>query len=517
MTRSPFSPFSRRNFLQTSAGAVALGGASLAFPRIARAETKTLRIASGEADSAAATMDPARNLADPDSARIALAYERLVKLDPEFNPVPELAEGWETNDTGDVWTFRLLRGVKFHDGSEMTANDVVFSYRRLVDPDVGSPAASALSMLPMDGIEALDDYTVRFSLTSPVVTFPEVIATRFTYIAKAGQSDEELRLRGIGTGPYKVESFVPGEDPSVFVRHDGYRREGLPKVDRVEMRSIPDDAARIAALRGGQIDINWDLPRVGIEVLEQDPNVEVIRTRSPFVMTMSMWTDTPPFDDVRVRMAMKLVVDREAMVQLVLGGRGQLGNDNPVAPWVRYAIDTPIRQRDVAEARRLLAEAGHADGLDVELYTSDTVFGFVEMATVYQAMAAEAGINVRITQAPADDYWSAIWLQVPFMCSSWSGRPADDALSVAYLSDAQWNETRWKNADFDEAIAAARRTVDEAERTAHYHRAQELLRDDGGAIISMHPDAMAAMRSNISGWSLHPQQFSKDFSEVEIA
>ncbi len=510
-------PLSRRGFLQTSAGAVAFGGATLSLPGIARAQSKVLRIASGEADSAAATMDPAKNLADPDSARIALAFERLVVLDPNFTPTPQLCESWETNETGDVWTFRLLRGVKFHDGSEMTAADVVFSYRRLVDPDVGSPAAASLAMLPMDGIEAVDDHTVRFRLTSPVVEFPQLIATRFTYIVKAGQSDDDLRTRGIGTGPYRVERFVPGEEPAVFVRHDGYRRPGLPKVDRVELRSIPDSAARIAALRAGQIDINWDLPRVGIEVLEDDPNVRVIRTRSPFVMTMSMWTDTPPFDDVRVRMAMKLVVDREAMLQLVLGGRGQLGNDNPVAPWVRYAIDAPIRERNIDEARRLLAAAGHGNGLDVELYTSDTVFGFVEMATVYQSMAAEAGINVKINRAPADDYWSNVWLKVPFMCSSWSGRPADDALSVAYLSEADWNETRWKNPEFDAAIFEARRTVDEAARTALYHKAQHLLRDEGGAIISMHPDAMAAVRSNISGWSLHPQQFSKDFSEVEIA
>src|SRR5690606_25695860 len=126
--------------------------------------------------------------------------------------------------------------------------------------------------------------------------------------------------------------------------------------------------------------------------------------------------------------AMKLVVDREKMLQVVLGKYGQLGNDNPVAPWVKYALDEPIRARNVEQARALLAEAGHGDGLTVELYTSDVVPGFIEMATVYKAMAAEAGITVNLVQAPANEFWDAVWLKQPFICSSWSGRPADDAL-----------------------------------------------------------------------------------------
>jgi peptide/nickel transport system substrate-binding protein len=508
------SRLTRRQFLAAS-GAAAVA-APLVGGRRAYAAAKTLRIAAGEADGPKGTMDPALSTADPDSARISLVFERLVVLDESFAPKPQLALSWEPNDKGDVWTFKLRDGVKFSDGEPFSARHVVYTYRRLLDPKTASPGASSLSAIDPAGIEAVDDHTVRFKLKSPVVEFPSLIANRFTYILREGQPADQLRTQGIGTGPFKVQHFVPGEEPSVFVRNEQYWQPGLPKVDAVELRAIPDAAARIAAIASGQVDLVWDLPRVGLDRLEKDANVKLVTVKSPFVLTLSCWTDTPPFDDVRVRQALKYVVDRDKMVQLVLGGHGQLGNDNPVAPWVRYALKDTPRQRDVAKAKQLLAEAGHGNGLDLELFTSETTPGFIEMATLFQAMASEAGVNVKLTKAPADDYWSNVWLKQPFVCSSWSGRGADDALSVAYLSDSKWNETHWKRPAFDKLIAEARQTLDADKRTQLYQDAQRLLQDDGGAIIPMFPDSIGATRANVTGWSLHPQQYSKDFSKVEF-
>lgn len=505
--------FSRRRFLLASGGLALAGG--IKVPR-AFAQAKTLRIAAGEADGSSGTMDPAMSTADPDAARISLVYERLVVLDDTFAPQPQLATEWSPNDRADEWTFKLRDGVTFHDGEPLTAKHVVYTYRRLLDPATGSPGASSMETIDPGRIEAVDDMTVRFGLKAPVVEFPSLIANRFTYIVREGQPTDQLRTAGIGTGPFKVQRFVPGEEPSVFVRYESYWQPGLPKVDAVELRAIPEEASRVAAIASGQVDLVWDLPRIGLERLEQNPDVNVVTVRSPFVMTMSCWADTAPFDDVRVRQAMKYCVDRERMVQLVLGGRGQIGDDNPVAPWVKYALEVEHRQRDIDTAKELLAQAGHADGLDVELYTSETTPGFIEMATLFQAMASEAGIRVKLVKAPADDYWSNVWLKQPFVCSSWSGRNADDALSVAYLSSSEWNETHWKRPEFDALIAKARETVEEGERTRLYQEAQALLREDGGAIISMFPDAVGATRSNVTGWQLHPQQYSKDFSRVEI-
>lgn len=509
------SEITRRRFLTTTAtAATALASPIILRPRAAMAEGKTLRIAAGEADSSTGTLDPAFSAIDPDAARMSLVYERLVYLDENFAPVAQLAESWSSNDKGDSWDFKLRQGVKFHDGADFAAEDVVFSFKRLMDKSLGSPGTASFTAI--GAVEAADAHTVRFRLNQPVVEFPGYISNRFAYVVRKGQTNDDLRTKGVGTGAFKVKHFVPGEEPSVFVKNETYRLPGLPKVDAIELRAIPEEAARIAAISTGQIDLVWDLPRIGLDALEANKDVNVVSIRSPFVMTLSCWADKPPFDDVRVRTALKLVIDREKMLKVVLGKHGQLGNDNPVAPWVKYAIDEPIRKRDIEKAKALLAQAGHADGLAVDLVTSDTVPGFVEMATVFKAMAGDAGINVNLIQAPANDYWDVVWLKQPFICSSWSGRPADEALSVAYLSKAEWNETHWKRPEFDQLIADARSTVDEAKRAELYQKAQRLLRDDGGAIIPMHPDAVGATRSNIKGWKLHPQLFTKDFSQVEI-
>ena len=510
------SSISRRAFLATTAGIALIGSPYLARSARAAVSGKTLRMASGEADGTKGTLDPAFSAQDVDASRCALVYERLVILDESFTPQAQLAESWSTNETGDVWTFKLRQGVKFHDGEPFTAKHVLYSYRRLLDPATASPAKASLSAIAPDGIEAPDEATVRFRLPQPVVQFPAYIANRFTYIVRQGQPAEEIRTKGIGTGPFKIKHFTPGEDPSVFVKNEAYWQPGLPKVDGVELRSIPDGAAQVAAIAAGQIDLTWDLPRVGLASLEKNPNVKVISVRTPYVMSMSMWCDAPPFDDVRVRQALKYTIDREKMIQVVLGGHGQLADDNPVAPWVQFGLTDPPRKRDIAKAKALLAEAGHANGMDIELETSEAVIGFIEMATLFQAMASEAGINVKLVKSPAGEYWDNIWLKKPFICSAWSGRAADEALSVAYLSNAEWNETHWRRSEYDKLITEARRTIDDAKRGALYQQAQRVLRDEGGILIPMFPDAIGATRANVAGWSLHPQKFSKDFTKVEF-
>jgi peptide/nickel transport system substrate-binding protein len=510
------STISRRAFLAATAGAAVIGAPRILGRAEAAVAGKVLRIASGEADGTKGTLDPAFSAQDDDATRAALVYERLVILDEGFAPRPQLAESWTTNDKGDEWVFKLRQGVRFHDGEPFTARHVVYTYRRLLDPATGSPAKASLSAIDPKGIEAVDDATVRFRLPQPVVQFPAYIANRFTYIVRQGQPPADYRTKGIGTGPFKVKQFTPGEEPSVFVKNESYWQPGLPKVDGVELRSIADGAAQVAAIAAGQIDLTWDLPRVGLARLESNPAVKVVSVRTPYVMSMSMWIDTPPFDDLRVRQALKYTIDRDKVVKLVLGGRGQVADDNPVAPWVQYGLQEPARKRDIAKAKALLAEAGHGNGLDVELHTSEAVIGFIELATLFQAMAQEAGVNVKLVKSPAGEYWDNIWLKKPFVCSAWSGRAADEALSVPYLSNGEWNETHWRRPEYDNLIAEARRTVDDGKRGQLYQQCQRMLRDEGGILIPIFPDAIGATRANVTGWRLHPQKFSKDFSKVEF-
>lgn len=506
--------FSRRHFMMMVAAAGALASVDTSFATASQ-NVKTLRLASGQADGVKGTLDPALATTDADSARIVLVYQRLVDIDETFTPTPQLATEWTSNSDATVWTFKLRKNVKFHDGSPFTAKDVLFTYRRILDPSLASSAASSLKQVDPNGIVAVDDFTVEFRLKEPVVEFPLLTANRFNYIVKADQTLDQLRTSGIGTGGFKVERFVPGEDPSTFVKYDSYWEPGLPKVDRVELRSIADNSARVAALLAGQVDITWNLPVQGIKRLEGRNDIKLISIPTAYWYGLAVWADTKPFDDVRVRQALKLVADREQLLKAVLNGHGRIAADQPVAPGLRYAIEASAPKQDIQKAKELLAAAGHPDGIDVELYTS-TNDNMDVFATVYKAQAAKAGIRVNIVKAPPDDYWVNIWLKKPALTTAWSGRAADEALSLEFLSTANWNETHWRNAEFDGYIAEARKTLDVSKRTELYQKAQRLIQEDGGALVAFFGDSLAATKSNISGWKPHPQSVNLNFNSVTI-
>jgi peptide/nickel transport system substrate-binding protein len=523
-------PIDRRAFLKVAAAsAVAVGlaacGPEAPAPTAAPAATqapapteapaaRVMRIATWESGGVKETMDPAFNYQDSDASRVGLVYDRLFRVDSGFTPQPELALEWSSNDTADVWTIALRQGVKFHNGKDFTAADVVYTYKRLLDPAVGSAAAASLTAITADGIEAVDPYTVRFSLPEPVVDLPLVISTRHTFIVPDGSTSEELQLMGIGTGPFRQVEFTPGELRAVFEKNPDYWEPGLPKVDGIELISISEGAARNAALQSGEIDLAMVVDLGGLSALEGDSNVKVISARSPYVIDMCSWCDTPPFDDVKVRQAIKYCLDRDVIVQTVALGHASMANDHPVAPWVRYAWDVEPRGQDYEKAKQLLKEAGHENGLDLELYTGDASPGMVALAQVFKEMAAPAGINVEVIQSPADTYWSEVWMQKPFACGSWSGRPADEALFIAYYSKAEWNESHFYNEEFDNALLTARQTLDEAERTALYQKAQQILSEQGGTYIPLFLDSLAASRSNVEGWEPHPTNYVKDFRNI---
>jgi peptide/nickel transport system substrate-binding protein len=385
-----------------------------------------------------------------------------------------------------------------------------------VNPKIGSPAAAILSQVDPDGIRAVDDHTVEFTLRSPAVEFPLLIANRFTYIVKSGQTSDDLRAAGIGTGPFKVEHFVPGEEPSVYVRNEHYWQPGRPHVDRVELRGIAEESSRIAALLADQVDIVLELPTRGLQRLEASKDVVIQSARTSHWWGLAAFTDVAPYDDVRVRQALKLVVNREQYLKAVVGGHGAVANDTPVPPWQKYGLQDAPHPADIAGAKKLLAEAGHPDGIDIELYTSAADSGLLEVAALYKAQAEPAGIRVTINKAPAADYWSNIWLKKPFVVTSWNARAADEALALPFLSTGEWNETHWRNKEFDGLIFEARKTLDETKRGELYEKAQRLLQQDGGAIILIYGDTVGASRANVRGYRIHPQKINHDFSEVSI-
>jgi peptide/nickel transport system substrate-binding protein len=242
--------------------------------------------------------------------------------------------------------------------------------------------------------------------------------------------------------------------------------------------------------------------------------VKLLKTGGATGMTLSMWIDKPPFDDVRVRQAMKLVVDRKAINDTAMLGLGEVGNDSPIPPSNPDAYSKEIPKRDVAKAKQLLAEAGHPNGIQIDLYSSTNLPGMLNIAQAYVQMAAEAGIKVNLIQAPPATYWSETWLKVPFMTSGWAARPPIEALGVAYTKDAKWPETHWFRDDYDALLAKAAASADPKERAGMLNQLQTMLVREGGAIIPVFAPVVAAVRSECSGYTPLPSLNYLDFSGV---
>jgi peptide/nickel transport system substrate-binding protein len=227
-----------------------------------------------------------------------------------------------------------------------------------------------------------------------------------------------------------------------------------------------------------------------------------------------MWVDTPPFDNVKVREALKLAVDRQAMLDTVLLGFGEVGADNPVplSSAASYVKEAP--NQDIEKAKQLLAEAGHPNGLKFDLYTGEGVPGMVRMAQVFAEMAKPAGFEINVIVTPADSFWDDTWLKQPILTSAWSMRPPGEGLAVAYSQKAKWKETHWERPDYDALLLKANTTVDAEERNKLYKQAGELLAKEGGLILPMFVHQVIAIRASCEGYVPRGQNFNLNFETM---
>ena len=485
--------------------AIAAGAVLLTVPQIGfAANSECVRVV-GPEWAARHTIDPARVNAPGDAMYSWALYEPLAWVDNSFQLTPHLAESWESNEAGTVWTYHLRKGVKFHDGSDFDADDVVYTYRRLIDPEAASPAAAEFSYLSPEMILAVDKHTVRFSLDAPRVELPLLLSSKFALMVPSGATNEQMATVANGTGPFMLDAFKSDAPRATLRANPNYWRAGLPKAKCIELSGIIEPVSRTAAISSGQVDIVLVADPAMLLTLKDDPNVEIIQEPGSEFFVMTMWVDTPPFDDVRVRQALKLVIDREAMVQTALLGYGTPANDNPIIPNSPDAYRSDMIPQDIAKAKQLLAEAGYADGLTVDLNTgaADFLPGNLVMVQAYKEMAAKAGIDVNIVTSPNDSYWDDIWLQRPFVVSYWSPRPPGAAFAIGYRTDAKYNETHWFRSDFDALLDRAGSTVDAGERRKLYQDAQRILAEEGGVIVPMFTSRIAAIRKGCSGHHVH--------------
>ena len=406
---------------------------------------------------------------------------------------PDAAASWEASADASTWTFKLQSGITFHDGAPLTAADAVASLNYHRGEDSKSAAKALLE--DVESITAEGNDTVVVKMSSGNADLPYLMSDYHLVMMKSDGEGNVDPKSANGTGPYKVASHNAGVG-SELTRHDGFHRDAW--FDGVKTTVINDPTTRQTAIKTGQVDAISEAELKTVHLLGRDPNVEIDEVASGAHVTIPMFCDVAPFDNVDVRLALKYAINREEVIQKIARGHASIGNDFPIAPTVPFGATMEQRAYDPDKAKFHLKKAG-AEGLSVSLSASDAAFGgAVDMVTLYAEQAKAAGITIEIVREPNDGYWSNVWLQKPFVVVAWGARPTADVMySLAYKDDAAWNESHWQNARFNELLRQAKGELDNTKRQAMYDEMHTLCRDDGGTIVPFFRNRVCARRANV--------------------
>ena len=491
---------SRREFLgRTTAMGISAGLASALYGKVAQAQEPKkggilkIGMAGGESTN---SLDPALAASEV-PFQVNLTWgEMLVDVTPEGALEHRLAEEISSSPDAKEWKFKIRQGVEFHNGAPVTAEDVVATLKRHTDEKSQSGALGIVQGIA--DMKAEGDM-VTLTLAAANADLPFLMADYHLVIQPGGGMDNPAA--GIGAGPFKVDVNEPGVRHT-FTRFENFWDAGNVHLDGAEFYVMNDNTARTAALQSGQVHvINRVDPKI-VGLLQGAPGLKIRAAAGRGHYVFIMHVDKPPFDNNDLRMALKYAINRQEMVEKILGGLGSIGNDFPINQAYPLFDDT-IEQRefDAAKAAEFYKKSGH-DGSPIVLRTAPGAFpGAVDAANLFAASAKAAGIPLEIKLEPDDGYWTNVWNVEPFCTSYWGGRPVQDQMySTAYLSTADWNDTKFKNAKFDELLLAARGELDEAKRKATYSEMAHILRDEGGLILPMFNDFVAGVSDQVQGW-----------------
>jgi len=436
----------------------------------------------------------------PDQARLVSAFETLLVFDEDYQLQTDgLAESVEA-DNPMQFTIRVRKGVEFHDGHELTADDVIYSLQRIGTEGNGLTGFAATATMDIANLKKVDKYTVRLPLKSPDSTIPQTLASYTFGIVPVGyeafKGDPSTQ---IGTGPYILKSFTPGQE-SAHERNPNYWRSGQPYFDTLRIIDFADSTAQVNALLGGQIDAMTDLPASQVAVVKaRGMNALISKTGGWIPLCMAI--DMPPFDDPKVRQAMRLMVDRKGMIDQIASGYGFIGNDL-YAPFDEgYASDLPQREQDIDQAKSLLASAGK-EGLTVDLHTTPGAEGMVKLATVFATQAKAAGVTVNVKNDP--NYYGDSYLKLAFSVDFWGTRGYLNQVQQGSLPSSPYNETHWppksgEGSNFEDLYHQALAATDPGTRIELEHEMQQLEYDLGGYIIPFFGNLIDGYSSKVQG------------------
>jgi peptide/nickel transport system substrate-binding protein len=462
--------------------------------------------------------------------------EYLVETGPDNITRPNLANSWEASDDLKTWTFHLRKGVKWSNGDDFNADDVVFNFTRWLDPKTGSSNLGLFdAMLKETGekdkkgnpikrmikgaVEKVDAHTVRLNLKSPVLSIPENLYNYPTAIVHRNFEKEggDLSKNPVGTGPYTLTQFRVGELAVLKKRKEPYWG-GEVLLDEIRFIDLGEDAgAYLAAIASKQVDGIYNLDLTTLEAAKNIPGIKVVSIPSTQTGVIRMKVTEKPFTDIRVRKAVQKTCDVQRQLDIAHRGLGIVGEHHHVAKIHPEYFALPPFKRDIEGAKKLLAEAGYPNGIELTCNVGNAE-GVWEQDSVaiLKEDAAKAGINIKMNVMPQAQYWD-VWTKAPLSLTSWTHRPlAVMVLGLAYRTGVPWNESSYANPEFDAALTEAESTLNVKERRAKMEKVEKILQEDAVMVQPFFRAVFTAIRENVIGFEMHPTRYYR-FHKVSLA
>jgi peptide/nickel transport system substrate-binding protein len=458
-------------------------------------------------------LDPHTTQATATRNMLENVYDTLVMFDSQMQIVPALAESWTTSEDGLTWTFKIRQGVTFHDGSPFKASDVAFSLNRIKDPAIASPRSGDFEVV--QAVTAPDNATVVITLIKPFSPLLSKLAQSLNVIvseAVANANTNDLNTVVVGTGPFKFIEYVPQTKMTLEKSPDFWGKDAdgnqLPYLDGITFQFYPEPTARTTAIQTGSADWVEYVPSADVEILKADSNLQVIGGLSNNFRSIYLNVTRPPLDNKLVRQALAYAVDEQSIVDVALFGTGGVaatGTTVPVGQY--YAIEaSPYNGRDVEKAKALLAEAGFADGFDLDLYVTSTYDFLRTPAEIIQSNLADIGVTVNIIAEDWNVYLPKV-LEHDFTATilGESGQSdPDDFLYDVFRTEGGGNLGLYSNAELDTLLDQGRQIADQEERKVLYTQAQEMILDEAPQVFLFHSAQYEALRSNVKGFEHFP-------------
>ena len=501
----------RRGFLKTTAATAVAASLPTKYASATPKRGGHMRMGKAHGQTTD-TLDPAHYENGFTTALSHGVHGRLTEVAPDGSLIPELAESWEASADASEWRFKIRQGVQFHSGKELDVQDIINS----INHHRGANSTSAVGTLVADvtDLTAEGKDTVVFKLSGGNADFPFFLSEYHINICPAKDDGIDWQS-GDGCGSYVVKEFTPGVS-ATFERHSNHWRDDVGFFDSIEMLALVDQNSRTTALVAGDVDAidRVDLKTAGL--LASKPGVSIQSISGMLLYTFAMSTNTDPFTDNNIRQALKYAINREELVEKILFGYGSIGNDHPIGAGQRF-FNTELEQKtyDPDKAKWHLKQAG-IDNLTVGLSAADAAYGgAVDAATLYQASAKAAGIEVTPIREPNDGYWSDVWMKKPFSSVYWSGRSVEDQMfTTTYACGGAWNDTFWCNDRFQELLVAARAELNQDTRRDNYWEMQDIVANQGGAVIPMFADWVFGVTEKVglpdqmaSNWDLDGERW----------